>query len=455
MTTAHTRLQRTPARKPLVIGLAAALAVGGLALADASAATAASAPANRAERRPAATALHFMARSRQLPPPRHAAVPDRPAATIVVTHCLDDGSAGSLREAVDTAISGDIVDLGALSCSTITLTQGALVVAVDDLTLQGPTDRELAIDGNGADRVILQTGFGMLGVSDLHIQNGRYEGPGPDEAALGGCIHSAYDLTLDHVTVSGCSVGSTVHQNFAAGGGVFVAGALAMTSSTISDNAVVTDYGTAGGVVALFGGVTISSSTISGNSAPIGAGIYVYYETARIGNSTISGNTATQAGGGIAVAYGTLELDNSTVTSNTAATGGGLAFLNPLSADLQSTILAANIATDGASAGADIDGAGTTLTGANNLVTGSNAALPADTLSADPQLLPLADNGGPTRTHALAATSPAIDAGNNDGLHEFDQRGSGYARTNGIATDIGAFETALPDDTIFENGFES
>ena len=78
--------------------------------------------------------------------------------------------------------------------------------------------------------------------------------------------------------------------------------------------------------------------------------------------------------------------------------------------------------------------------GANNLIAsvGAGITLPADTLNADPLLLPLADNGGPTRTHALAAASPARDAGNNSAKLATDQRG--HARLAGPAVDIGAVE---------------
>ncbi len=57
---------------------------------------------------------------------------------------------------------------------------------------------------------------------------------------------------------------------------------------------------------------------------------------------------------------------------------------------------------------------------------------------------PLADNGGPTMTHALLAGSSAINAGDpdavagEDGVPEFDQRGLPRVAVNGI--DIGAVE---------------
>ena len=64
----------------------------------------------------------------------------------------------------------------------------------------------------------------------------------------------------------------------------------------------------------------------------------------------------------------------------------------------------------------------------------------------DPLLGPLADNGGPTFTHALLPGSPAIDAGDplavagSDGVPQFDQRGVPYSRVVGGRIDMGAFE---------------
>ncbi len=72
----------------------------------------------------------------------------------------------------------------------------------------------------------------------------------------------------------------------------------------------------------------------------------------------------------------------------------------------------------------------------------------------DARLSPLANNGGPTQTHALLSGSPALDAGsntlaNNAGL-TLDQRGIGFARIvdgpDADATDtvdVGAFEAHI------------
>ncbi|MCB0133230.1 MAG: hypothetical protein KDD78_20345, partial [Caldilineaceae bacterium] len=63
----------------------------------------------------------------------------------------------------------------------------------------------------------------------------------------------------------------------------------------------------------------------------------------------------------------------------------------------------------------------------------------------------LADNGGPTMTHALTADSPALDAARADACPATDQRG--VARPQGAACDAGAFEREL-DPTAIEGGEE-
>ena len=74
--------------------------------------------------------------------------------------------------------------------------------------------------------------------------------------------------------------------------------------------------------------------------------------------------------------------------------------------------------------------------GVNNNLVGSGAS------PIDPLLGPLADNTGPTRTHALLAGSVAINAGNNATCAATDQRG--IARPISGVCDIGSFEFAGP-----------
>ena len=101
----------------------------------------------------------------------------------------------------------------------------------------------------------------------------------------------------------------------------------------------------------------------------------------------------------------------------------------------------------------DVGGYNATIVGANNLVRFAYLQMPSDTIYADPLLTGLANNGGPTLTHAISGSSPAVNAGNNVGGFTYDQRGAGYPRVVGASADIGAFEFDA-GDVIFANGFD-
>ena len=68
----------------------------------------------------------------------------------------------------------------------------------------------------------------------------------------------------------------------------------------------------------------------------------------------------------------------------------------------------------------------------------------------DPMLGPLADNGGPTKTHALLEGSPAIDRGNSFGAEHRParlaptERLRGHTGRQGDGSDIGSFELQAP-----------
>ncbi len=420
-----------------------------------------------------------------------ASLPTDAAATMrVVTNCLDSGS-GSLRDTIvaPTTMSGDTVDLSQLQCSAITLTSGEIPVAQHDLSITGPGAAFLAIDGGEIHRVFRHTGTGTLSISDLTITHGKYAAS--SGAATGGCLRSAGNIVLTDSTVSYCLARATSSAS-AYGGGIFTSGDLYLNHSTVAHNLANGPSDTAtvfhrvwGGGAFVAGNLLTSYSTIIGNSAGTpdhrasGGGLYTY-SNAQVTQSTISGNRADAAGGWAARSLGgtAVSLVNSTISGNSAlATIGGMSSVAPLmltnstiafnqsaysrgglyvraTLTLKSSIVADNVAASGAS---DIDGlSGTTIAGFNNLITSSTLTVPADTIATCPKLGPLADNGGPTFTHALAHDSPAINHGNGEQFPPNDQRGVGFARPFGAGVDIGAYEwRGTPDDRLFNSGFES
>ena len=81
----------------------------------------------------------------------------------------------------------------------------------------------------------------------------------------------------------------------------------------------------------------------------------------------------------------------------------------------------------------------TVVSGGHNLVQDDSCnPVASDIIDANAEIGPLADNGGPTQTHALLAGSPAIDAGDDAACPAIDQRG--VARPQGSHCDTGSVE---------------
>jgi CSLREA domain-containing protein len=259
-----------------------------------------------------------------------------------------------------------------------------------------------------------------------------------NHAALDGGGIDASTATLTNSTLSG---------NTAFEGGGLMVGDVTLTSSTVSGNMVIE---AGGGIFATT--ATLRGSTVSGNSVTgAGGGGGISATTAKLTNSTVSGNSTRGDGGGIA-ASAALTLLNVTVSDNDAHTGGGVWLEKGATSSVRNSIIAGNLV-DLTGAGPDVSGAFTS--GGHNLIgdgsdstgftngTGGDMVGTADD-PIEPRLGPLAFNGGPTRTHALLAGSPAIDHGDNTNAPATDQRGVARARDgdgNGSRlVDIGAFE---------------
>ena len=294
----------------------------------------------------------------------------------------------------------------------------------------------------------------------------------------GGLYAGETDLTLTDSTISN----NTSHDG--EGGGVYVADGqnyisygvygtytAEISRTTISGNRSENEVG--GGLYIVGIDVTIRDSTISDNYARDGGGgIYVTDDndqdtTLTIVNSTISGNDAPGRGGGIYVESEgedtKLVLTHVTVTDNySLLDGGGLHVYSrygEASADLSRSIVSGNTAGGSSheihvwsypgygTAGINADGYNVFSDAAKTSADAFSGFAPgASDFDASSDVsayalgaildATLADNGGPTLTHALVSGSPAVDIAP-DG-EPADQRGA--PRPYGAGYDAGAFE---------------
>jgi predicted outer membrane repeat protein len=354
--------------------------------------------------------------------------------------------------------SNDTIDLSTfVSPTTITFKGASVMTPSSGLALTKPATIKGNLDGSGRPLVtITRTNEAPLNVrlidttANLTLRGVRLFNGRAQPTGNGGAIQSGpgANLTL---------INSTVSLSFAvgSGGGIDAQAAVTLINSTVYGN---TAAGAGGGIhVGASGSVTATGSTINANTTSGGSGGGINATTVSLTNSTISGNSAQVDGGGIYTQNATLNF--CTIAANfvlASGIGAGLALGSQPTPILVAT---ATLIYDN-TPGDDVDSnVARTLTGDHDLVGvfSHNINVPAGTLSCDPKLDLLADNGGPTLTHALSVTSCAIDAGPTfpPGTLPSDQRGSHYARRVGNATDIGALETFLvpTNDRIFYDGF--
>ena len=369
----------------------------------------------------------------------------------------------------------DTIVLPALSTQNLT--------RINNATLYGPTGlptirSAITINGNGstirrtptapAFRILTVGETGNLRLLNTTVTGGRAVGAASSTSAggNGGAVYVAGGLlTLANTTISGNSA------KF--GGGVDgYTSDIRITHSIISGN-------TGGGVSGLYSNLDVINSGVSNNAGP---GVFDASPEGGVGSitvtsSTISGNSRAGLSGGES---GTLKVTNSTISGNDQGIAGGTG--EGLDLDLTHSTVTGN-----ARAGVFVNAGGyrTEITLNRSLISGnggrevfvetSEYSTPSVTVgnfnvfghsgkarvagfSPGPtDIVPrqplnaiisptLANNGGPTRTHALVAGSPAIDAVF-DGTcppPARDQRGIARPRDGkrdgGPACDVGAFE---------------
>lgn len=444
--------------------------------------------------------------------------PAASAATYDVTNLDDDGSPGTLREAVALAELGpgrDVIVFSSELTGTLQLTsaEGGELEITYPVIITGPGPERVTINAAPENRVLsakypggggFPPGWDPIEISGLTID-------GDDVGSEGGgaILNAGTALSISDSVITG-------GQASGGGGIANYAGPLTLNSTTVAGNSA----GFGGAVAAIYSfPATINSSVIRGNNAATGGGIAVGGGSLKLFNTLVSGNDANLGsgegggarigtsgydGGGIAVLGAQALIKNSTITANTAINGGGVMSTDGFEAGkysttlVQSTTVADNTASnvgggvfvaedesqeDPRKRSSARNGEAPTGFLMQNTIVADNLAatyapdiygsvdteftLVEDTAGAgifervpgsnitgqDPDLGPLADNGGSTETMALSSTSPALDQGNGRGTNR-DQRGfrrpvdlndidvpdSTAAGADG--SDMGAFELA-------------
>ena len=326
-------------------------------------------------------------------------------------------------------------------------------VVLSDPNLQGDWNS----DGRGGGLQPDDQGGGkaeyLVKLNDVAIVDNESDGDG-------GGLYTAGPLRADGVRVTGNHSGTN-------GGGVYNEGKTVFDTTVFDANEA-----EGGGALFVTGAadllVEIRNSTISNNKAIGGGGICGRLVPVKIVNSTISGNEGFDVGGGL-YTNGSFELVHATVAYNSArlvfssADFGGAGINLFKSSDayvtMTDTLVAHNtMEPDGGIATSSNCGCTgsefncvTVDTGdrmiqtlGHNLADDDSCNLDATgDLQVQDAMIdePLADNGGPTKTHALLEGSPALGAGIAIAGVTTDQRGE----TRDDPPDIGAFEEPEPE----------
>jgi hypothetical protein len=328
----------------------------------------------------------------------------------------------------------------------------------EKVSMVPPNNKWLLIQGAGAEKTIVD-GTGIPGALDAVFNFQVNPNPGPTVTISDLTIRGGYrgvnagrfvNLTLQNVVIRDNGIGS--------GAGVFNnASFVTIINSTIKDNTADDAFfgcdgsgGAGGGIASLCGGgsYTIINSAVVNNTARFGGGIAYVNGIQTIVNSTLSGNKTTQPnsiGGAIMSFADGLLITNTTVARNSTVAGGGaLALFGP--SQFKASVV------DGNTGDNCLPGMPAVNSSGYNVSSDASCNLlgPGDLNSTSARLRTLQNNGGPTLTHALRDSSPAIDLVPLSlcPAPATDQRG--VKRPQGEACDSGSYERRGSDDDDHE-----
>ena len=248
---------------------------------------------------------------------------DRSLLSTVTVTSTNDSGAGSLREAIADANSGDTIRFAhGLADQTITLTSGEL--AIDkSLDIEGPGAAELTISGGHTSRVFdISGGATNVEIAGLTIADGwtadaAAVGPYGPVALGGGILNTGAHVSLSRVTMAdNHAVGTVAAMPGIASGGAaanIAGGTLDVSHSTFADNQAEGNIRGAGGAILNDNSsLVLDHSTFSGNQA-----ITIFGSAPGIQGNALSGAVYNAGGSSAIVSHNTFE-HNSALGGNGA-----------------------------------------------------------------------------------------------------------------------------------------
>ncbi len=263
--------------------------------------------------------------------------------TLWVTNDNDSGT-GSLPAELAAAQSGDTIKFRSSAYGWIDLTGETLTMATSDVTIDGPGNQKVAINGEGHTDFQVNAGV-TASISGLEIAGGS--------ASYGGGLWNAGTLTLTDCIITGNTAtdyggglwnyggtvklyGCDVTYNTADKGGGGIGAGVSNIKVTPSTDIYKGTYilansaAESGGGLWNWGNATVSGgSSISDNKAGRGGGIENNLLSITLSDAVLESNTANNAsgyafGGGLDNNGGTATVTQSTIESNTALDGAGV-----------------------------------------------------------------------------------------------------------------------------------
>jgi hypothetical protein len=397
------------------------------------------------------------------------------AAQAKVWHVNDVGDPGSpsgvcspadctLRAAIGNAQNTDTVEVPAGDYQ-LNPGNGPLNV-MRSFTIAGAGAGKVTIDGKDATKVFYIQSDTVVTLQGVTVTRGNV-GTSPSSGSEGGDIENNGTLTVRNSRIKNGTafVGGDLYTT-TSGGGV---GVLNIVNSTVtggtgaqSGGGVDYDLNTGGTIE----GTTISNNQIINSDNSGGGGLYDRSNGLTIVNSTITGNTVNNSGFGGGIYDDddfSLSIYDTTIAGNSNKNASNFYSLLPSPLrppGLISTVpgFENTIIADPLGGGVNCSDGGTGIfpvSLGHNLESDPGGSCQftstGDQVGVDPQLRPLANNGGPTRTMALRTGSPAINGGATVKGLSTDQRGAPRPQPKNGAPDIGAYEYgAIVDLSISE-----